>query len=98
VTVVRSNQAEANRRHAFEFYESLGEIDVFVLNDCIHKFHDGVSRDLYKRYAMGESEWSVASAIARNVLKESEIDHSILNGLRSVIELARQMRQEDEEA
>jgi len=30
---------------------------------------------------MGESEWSVASAIARNVLKESEIDHSILNGV-----------------
>lgn len=81
MTVVRSNQAEANRRHAFEFYESLGGDRRVVLNDCIHKFHDGVSRDLYKRYAMGESEWSVASAIARNVLKESEIDHSILNGV-----------------
>jgi hypothetical protein len=74
------------------------EIDVFVLNDHIHKFHDGTSRDLYKRYAMGEAEWSVASAIAREVLKESEIDRSILEALRSVIELARQMGQEDEEA
>jgi hypothetical protein len=75
-----------------------GEVDVFVLNDHIHKFHDGVSRDLYKRYAMGEVEWSVASAIAREILKESEVDRSILDALRSVIELAQQMRQEDEEA
>jgi hypothetical protein len=25
-----------------------GEIDVFILNECIHKFHDGTSRELYK--------------------------------------------------
>jgi hypothetical protein len=68
------------------------EIDVFVLNDHIHKFHDGVSRDLYKRYAMGDAEWSVASAVARDVLKESEIDCSILETLRGVIELARDRR------
>lgn len=71
---------------------------MLVLNDYIHKFHDGVSRELYKRYAMAEAEWSVASAIAREVLKESEIDDSILEGLRSMIELGRQMRHEDEEA
>jgi hypothetical protein len=75
-----------------------GEIDVFVLNDSIHKFHDGISRELHKRYVMGEAEWSVASAIARQVLKESDVDRSILEGLRSVIESARQMRQADEEA
>jgi hypothetical protein len=74
------------------------EIDVFILNEQIHKFHDGVSRDLYKRYAMGEAHWSVASAIARGVLKESEVDAAVIENLRSVIELARQMSQEDEEA
>jgi hypothetical protein len=75
-----------------------GEIDVFALNDYIHTFHDGVSRELYKRYIMGKAEWSLASAIAREVLKESEIDPSILEGLRGMIELGRQMRREDEEA
>jgi hypothetical protein len=74
-----------------------GEIDVYVLNDHIHKFHDGVSRELYKRYAMGEAEWGVASAIAREVLNESEIDRSILEGLRSMIEWGRQTRQEGEQ-
>ena len=75
-----------------------GEIDVFALNDYIHRFHDGVSRELYKRYTMAEAEWSVASAIAREVLKESEIDPSILERLHSLIELRRQMRQEEDEA
>ncbi|HUJ11761.1 MAG TPA: hypothetical protein VL171_17260 [Verrucomicrobiae bacterium] len=72
-----------------------GEIDVFVLNDKIHKFHDGVSRDLFKQYAMGQPYWSLASAIARGVLKESEVSPSILEDLRSVIDLARQFQQED---
>ena len=71
---------------------------MFILNDYIHKFHDGVSRELYKRYAMAEAEWSVASAIAREVLKESEVGPSILEGLRGLIDLGRQMRHEDEEA
>jgi len=75
-----------------------GEIDVFVLNDHIHKFHDGISRELYKRYAMGDAEWSVASAVARNIVKESEVDPQILETLRSAIDFARQMRQDDEGA
>jgi hypothetical protein len=68
-----------------------GEIDVFALNQEIHLFHDGVSRDLYKSYVMGcNPEWSVASAIARDVLNESEIDPLILQGLGGSIELARE--------
>jgi hypothetical protein len=84
-------------RFEFDRWRS-GEIDVFTLNDHIHKFHDGVSRDLYKRYVIGEVEWGVASAIAREVLKEPEIDSSLLQGLRSAIESMRQMMQEDEGA
>jgi len=68
-----------------------GEIDVFALNEEIHKFHDGVSRDLYKFYVMGGSmvEFNVASAVARDVLNESEIDPPILQGLASLIETFR---------
>jgi hypothetical protein len=75
-----------------------GRIDVFALNEQIHKYHDGVSRDLYKRYAMGEAHWSVASAIARGILKESEVLPALVKSLRSVIDLAREMDREDEEA
>ena len=75
-----------------------GKIDVFALNEQIHMYHDGVSRDLYKRYSMGQAHWSVASAIARAVLKESEVLPALLESLRSVIDLAREMDREDEEA
>jgi len=39
-----------------------------------------------------------ASAIARDVVKELEVDPPIRQNLRSVIDFARQMRQEDEPA
>jgi len=73
-----------------------GEIDVFELNEHIHKFHDGVSRELYKAYAMGRLEFSVAGAIARGVLQESEVDPAILEGLRGLIGLAGGTEQENE--
>jgi hypothetical protein len=47
---------------------------------------------------MGEAHWSVASAIARGILKESEVLPALVKSLRSVIDLAREMDREDEEA
>lgn len=73
-----------------------GEIDVFQLNEHIHKFHDGVSRELYKAYAMGRPELGVAVAIGRGVLKESEVDPAVLERLRGLIELGRGAEQENE--
>jgi hypothetical protein len=75
-----------------------GKIDVFALNEHIHKYHDGISRELYKRYAMGEAHWSVASAIARGVLQETEVLPALVENLRNVIDLAREMSREDEKA
>lgn len=75
-----------------------GELDVFVLSERIHEFHEGVSRDLYKRYALGEAEWCVASAIARGVVREPEVDEALLAGLRKAVDLARQLNRESEEA
>ena len=73
-----------------------GEFDVFVLNEHVHKFHDGISRELYKRYAMGDADWSLASAIGRDILKESEVDPAIVAILRNVIDMARRAGIDDE--
>jgi len=64
-----------------------GEIDVFKLNERIHQFHDGISRDLYKKYVLGEATWNLAAAIRNDVVKESEVNPLILENLRSLIEL-----------
>jgi hypothetical protein len=91
------SNAAADLQARFEEWRS-GRIDVFALNEQIHRYHDGVSRDLYKRYSMGEAHWSVASAIARGILKESEVLPILLDSLRSVVDLAREMNREDDEA
>ena len=41
-----------------------GEIESFELNKAIHEFHDGTSREIWKRYATSHLEQAVASAVA----------------------------------
>ena len=41
------------------------ELDSFELSDRIHKFHDGISRELYKRYTALPAQAAVEYAIAR---------------------------------
>ena len=91
------SKAAADLQSVFEQWRN-GKLDVFALNEQIHRFHDGISRDLYKRYAMGEAHWSVASGIARGILKESEVLPALLENLRGLIDLARERNREDEGA
>ncbi|HTB83844.1 MAG TPA: hypothetical protein VK742_09340 [Candidatus Sulfotelmatobacter sp.] len=67
-----------------------GEMDVFALNERIHQFHDGVSRNLYKQYVFGEADWNLATAIRNEVVKESEVNRLILENLGSLIDLGKQ--------
>ena len=56
------------------------EIDVFELNDRIHEFHHGISRELYNRYSGNEliMSWCVASALQRGILTREEIGEDVL--------------------
>lgn len=67
-----------------------GEIDAFALNDEIHRFHDGASKDLWKQYALGEAGFGLAAAIARGILKETEVNTAILKNLGGLIAFARE--------
>jgi hypothetical protein len=42
-----------------------GEIDSFELNDLVHKYHDGTSREIWKRFATSHLAPAVASAVRR---------------------------------
>ncbi|HYK05765.1 MAG TPA: hypothetical protein VE974_28725 [Thermoanaerobaculia bacterium] len=51
-----------------------GELDPFELTDAIHRFHNGIARDLYKQYASGGIlEAAVAGAIIRGTISAAEI-------------------------
>ena len=60
-------------------------IDVFELNERVHEFHNGISRELYKRYVMMDPDFSVAYALNNNILKESAVDKEVLKLLENML-------------
>ncbi|MCL5261469.1 MAG: hypothetical protein M1561_07380 [Gammaproteobacteria bacterium] len=62
----------------FEAWQQ-NKINCWDLSDAIHKFHDGISRDLYKQYVMSGSHYSlpVAYALARKILCREEISDEV---------------------
>ncbi|MGB8410945.1 MAG: hypothetical protein WCE58_13680 [Gallionella sp.] len=55
------------------------EIDVFELNDRIHGFHNGISRELYSRYSGNElmNSICVSSALHKGVLSRDEVGEEV---------------------
>ncbi|HEV8577866.1 MAG TPA: hypothetical protein VGX68_02190 [Thermoanaerobaculia bacterium] len=74
-----------------------GEIDPFELSDRIHRFHNGISRDLYVTYRDLSPHHSVARAVAYGILEGTEIPPEILAALGSAIEFFEQQREERSE-
>ena len=66
-----------------------GEMSCFELNDLIHKFHNGTSRNIWKRYAYLKPDQSVPSAVACGILKEDEIPPAMLEEMKASIEFFR---------
>lgn len=59
-----------------------GKISAFELSDFIHRFHNGVARDLWSFYETGHTELSVRHAIAEGVILETEVSPGILEKLK----------------
>ena len=57
------------------------QISAFELQEKIHIFHDGISRDLYKRYVMGNLELAVVYALNHGVLNQDEVGEDIAKAL-----------------
>jgi hypothetical protein len=62
-----------------------GEVNPFELSDRIHRFHDGISRDLYVLYRDLPPSRSVARAVVLQLLQEAEVPAEILSALESAI-------------
>ena len=76
-----------------------GGIDPFELSDRIHRFHDGVSRDLYVLYERLSPSHAVARALALQLLQESEVPSEILDSLQGPLQFYREQTSlKDEES
>jgi hypothetical protein len=72
-----------------------GERNAFELEKVIHRFHDGVARELYNRYSTGSTlHHAVATAIMRGTIAATEIPAPAREHLDRLVavfsELARQ--------
>jgi hypothetical protein len=63
-----------------------GEISSFELNEFVHQFHDGASREIWKRYATNQLEPAVASAVAAGVLRKEELPPELVQSVAGLIE------------
>ena len=61
----------------------------FELSERIHKFHNGISRELYGRYAALDPEITVPRAVALGVVGEMELGEALLQKLSPQIEAYR---------
>ena len=63
-----------------------GEITACDLNDFIHRFHDGASREIWKIYATNRLEPAVAFAVATGILRREEVPPELVQHLAGLIE------------
>ena len=54
-----------------------GKVHAFDLQDYIHKFHDGISRELWNTYATGHNDFAVIQAVARGIILKKEIKDTL---------------------
>ncbi len=69
----------------FERWRS-GEISPAELNDLIHQFHDGPSRDVWRKYATNRLEPALGFAVATGILRKEELPAELLQHLAGLID------------
>lgn len=67
--------------------ESFGQwrkkkISAFELSELIHKFHNGVARNLWGFYETGHAEIIVRHAIAKDIILKTEVSSGIFEKLK----------------
>ncbi|MEA3490261.1 MAG: tetratricopeptide repeat protein [Candidatus Omnitrophota bacterium] len=69
------------------------KISEFEMNELIHSFHDGISRDLWKHYAGHpvQNEFLVADALVRDILTDEDVPGEIREKLSSQIKFYKEL-------
>ena len=88
--------------HFLELYEDFGRwaddgMSALDLTEKIHNFHDGISRELYNRYANLDPAISVARAIAFGFVEEEVLGESLGRKLAHEIQAFRKLKDEKDE-
>ena len=72
-----------------------GNFNPHELNQKIHEFHNGASRELFKAYAMGDPYFGVVRAIYDEILDSSQIDPDFLSKIQKTLDYFKELDNED---
>lgn len=75
-----------------------GHISPFELNDRIHRFHNGRSRELHNTYSGSLDNFRLEAVVARGVIDESEVSEDLLAVYRPHIDRIREQLRCSEES
>ena len=79
------SKALIDLRAHFEAWQR-GEISAADLNDLIHQFHQGASREIWKKYATNHLEPAIGFAVATGILRQEELPPELLQHVAGLIE------------
>jgi hypothetical protein len=66
-----------------------GRMSTADLNAAIHKYHDGASREIWKRYSTNDPSTPLAHAVASGVIEADSLPPEILEHIASKVEFFR---------
>jgi hypothetical protein len=72
-----------------------GTIDLWELDQRIHKYHDGPARELYKQYNESRVDMVVAYAIVRGIITQDRVPAKLEPYLEAPLAFYRSMEQRD---
>ncbi len=83
-----ARELSAASTQLFERFQSWAgdQLNVFDLNQDIHEFHNGVSRELYVRYVMGDLTLAVIGAISTGVLSPEDVGEGLMSKLDDAVQ------------
>ena len=67
-----------------------GEIDAYTLNELVHKYHQGPSREVWKRYSDVSGGWTDlagGTAVAEGLLQREELPAEVLPYVERALEV-----------
>jgi hypothetical protein len=69
-----------------------GEASAFDLSDAIHRFHDGDSREIWKKHQWNDTEMLLAEALADGYLRREQITDRVYAILEPSVEHLQSLR------
>ena len=79
------NKALLDLRAYFDAWQRR-EITAADLNDLIHHFHQGASREIWRKYATNHLEPAIGFAVATGILRQEELPPELLQHVAGLIE------------